>query len=74
MFGRHTAVRRAADLRYRANAEKLVNKFSAAKRKRIAVFALGDTVSACQRQIDDSFMELFLNVSTLSPSFTTPSF
>ena len=45
VFGKHTAVRRAADLRYRANAEKLVNKFSAAKRKRIAVFALGDTVS-----------------------------
>ena len=45
VLGKHTAVRRAADLRYRANAEKLVNKSSAAKRKRIAVFALGDTVS-----------------------------
>ena len=45
VLGKHTAVRRAANLRYRANAEKLVNKFSAAKRKRIAVFALGDTVS-----------------------------
>ena len=45
VLGKHMAVRRAADLRYRANAEKLVNKFSAAKRKRIAVFALGDTVS-----------------------------
>ena len=45
VLGKHTAVRRAANLRYCANAEKLLNKFSAAKRKRIAVFALGDTVS-----------------------------
>ena len=45
VFGKDTAVRRAADLRHRANAEKVVNKFSAAKRKRIAVLALGDTVS-----------------------------
>ena len=52
VLGKHMAVRRAADLRYRANAEKLVNKFSAAKRKRIAVFALGDTVSVKIRGID----------------------
>ena len=45
VLGKHTALRRVADLRYRANAENLVNKFSAAKRNRIAVFALGDTVS-----------------------------
>ena len=45
VLGKHTAVRRAANLRYCANAEKLLNKFSAAKRKRIAVFALGDMVS-----------------------------
>ena len=45
VLGKHTAVRRAANLRYCGNAEKLVNKFSAAKRKRIAVFALGDTAS-----------------------------
>ena len=45
VLGKHTAVRRAANLRYCANAEKLLNKFSAAKGKRIAVFALGDTIS-----------------------------
>ena len=53
----------------RSNAEKLVHEFSAAKRKRIAVFALGDTVSAHQRQIDYSFIEPFINVSIFSPSF-----
>ena len=73
-FGKHTAERRAADLRNRANAEKLVHKFSAAKRKRIAVFTLGDMVSAYQWQIDNSFIEPVLNVSTWSPSFTTPYF
>ena len=45
VLGKHTAVRRAANLRYRANAEKLLDKFSATERKRIAIFALGDTVS-----------------------------